>query len=159
LTGGVLRALALWAIRVYQRWVSPHKGFACAHRVHQGGASCSAVGLRLIRRHGLRRGLPLLRQRLGRCGEVHRRYHTAPRRMFSGLLLRQRGDCDPPCDLPCDADIDCKKSLRCLECLDCGCDACDWFDRKKRRDADQRKRRSDSKAKASASASGHRAGK
>ena len=134
----LLRTLALWAITAYRRWLSPHKGFACAHRVHQGGPSCSAVGLRLIRRHGVWHGVPLLRQRLRRCGDVHRRYHPAPRRLFSGLLQRQRGDCDPPCDLPCDGDRD-----GCLDCVDCGCDACDWRDRKRdRKKATQKGRRS-----------------
>ena len=42
-------ALALGLIRAYQRWVSPYKGFACAHRVHRGGPSCSVVGAQVVR--------------------------------------------------------------------------------------------------------------
>lgn len=128
-------ALALELIRAYQRWVSPYKGFACAHRVHRGGPSCSVVGARVLRRFGLWRGLPVLRLRLRTCGAVHQLHrtqpmhlHPHPRRMFSGLLLRQRGDCDLPCDV-----VDCdgpggKKDWLC-DCLSCGCD---WPDRKKR---------------------------
>lgn len=126
-------ALALAAVRAYQRWVSPYKGFACAHRVHRGGPGCSAVGARLLRRFGVWHGWPLLRQRLRACGDVHRAHHGnrqgAPRRWFTGLALRQRGDCD----LPCDFDA-CDGPGRgwALDCCDCGCDLFDWGGRKKR---------------------------
>jgi putative component of membrane protein insertase Oxa1/YidC/SpoIIIJ protein YidD len=57
-------ALALAAIRFYQRHISPHKGFSCALRVATGGASCSAYGYAVIARFGLVRGLGLLQRRL-----------------------------------------------------------------------------------------------
>ncbi len=138
-----LTALALAAVRAYQRWVSPHKGFACAHRVHRGGRGCSAVGARLLRRYGVWNSWPLLRQRLRACGEVHRTHHRAPRRLFTGLTLRQRGDCDLPCDLGgCDGPGGGGK-WSALDCCSCGCDLFDWGDRKKReeRRAERKKRR------------------
>ncbi|MFN7692468.1 MAG: membrane protein insertion efficiency factor YidD, partial [Burkholderiales bacterium] len=67
--------LALSLIHADQRRISPHHGFAGAHRVHLGGPSCSSVGARLIRRFGLRKGLPVLRLRLQRCGDGHRLHH------------------------------------------------------------------------------------
>lgn len=51
----------------YQRYVSPYKGFCCAYRVHTGRASCSTLGRRVIRAHGLFGGLVLLSQRFRRC--------------------------------------------------------------------------------------------
>ncbi|ATD62555.1 MAG: membrane protein insertion efficiency factor YidD [Janthinobacterium svalbardensis] len=60
--------LALWAIRAYQRYVSPRKGFSCVYRVLTGGTSCSNYGYRVIARHGLRPGLVLLQRRLCACG-------------------------------------------------------------------------------------------
>ena len=116
---GPLSALALALIRAYQRWISPHKGFSCAHRVRLGGPSCSQVGARLIRLHGLRQGLPLLRERLRRCGDVHR--EAAPRYRPVGV----RGDCDcGGVDLDCFAD-----------CCECGSN-CNLFNSAKR---DQRR--------------------
>jgi putative component of membrane protein insertase Oxa1/YidC/SpoIIIJ protein YidD len=41
-----MRALA--AIRGYQRFLSPLKGFSCALRVFTGDESCSAYGDRVI---------------------------------------------------------------------------------------------------------------
>lgn len=125
-----LRALALAAIRTYQRWVSPHKGFACAWRVHTGRASCSQLAARAVRRYGVWGGWVLLRQRLHLCGVAYRRHqpHPAPQPApQSAPTVRQRppaaqrGDCDLPCvDLP---EIDCTPG-RGLDCLD-ACQVCD----------------------------------
>jgi uncharacterized protein len=115
----MIKALALAAIRFYQRHLSAHKGFCCAYRFHTGRASCSMLGYRAIRRHGLWVGLVLLRARLGKCGVAHRRYH----RQHSAALHGQAGFCDLSCDLPCDFDV----STACdvLGDLPCDCGP-DW---------------------------------
>jgi putative component of membrane protein insertase Oxa1/YidC/SpoIIIJ protein YidD len=92
-------ALALAAIRCYQRFISPYKGFSCALRVATGGASCSAYGHAVIARFGLRRGLGLLRRRFELCGHVHARMHAVP--PPHPRLKYQRGSCDVPCHGDC----------------------------------------------------------
>ena len=103
--------LALWAIRLYQRYLSPLKGFSCAYRVHRGGASCSAYGYRVIGRRGLLAGLRLLNRRLDRCGEVSRSRVEAA----NPLLHHQRGECGvlDVCDCATDS------SWGCDHCMDC----------------------------------------
>lgn len=66
-----MQQLVLSLSRCYRWFLSPYKGFRCAHRVHRGGLSCSAFGERAIRRHGVRAGLLVLRRRLRVCGRVH----------------------------------------------------------------------------------------
>ena len=127
-----MRELALAAIGVYQRYISPHKGFCCAYRAHTGAASCSALGARVIRRHGLFAGCVLLRQRLKRCGEVYRQCHPPGQRP----LAAQRGDCDVGCDTPGDG---CDVSDAC-DCCDC-----DFPDRKRKDRQARSKRRYDSR--------------
>lgn len=120
-----MKRFALALIRAYQRWISPRKGFHCAHRVHRGGAGCSAVGARLIRRHGLWHGLRLLRERLRRCGAVHAQARRP--------LVAQRGDCDIGCiDVP-GADCDGPGRFRLCDLGDC-CSSCDWPTRDRNRD-------------------------
>ncbi|UQV47483.1 membrane protein insertion efficiency factor YidD [Janthinobacterium lividum] len=115
--------LALWAIRAYQRFLSPWKGFTCAYRVLTGRDSCSAYGRRVIGRHGLRVGLPLLQRRLRACGERHRQ-HQALQQLGrrSGRHLAQAGFCD--CDIP---SPDCQH----CSCEPCDLLNCDWPRRKK----------------------------
>jgi putative component of membrane protein insertase Oxa1/YidC/SpoIIIJ protein YidD len=104
---------AVAAIGAYRRFVSPYKGFCCAWRAHTGGASCSTLGLRAIRRYGCRRGLGVLRRRLDRCGIAHRRC-SKPR----AAARREAGFCDLAC-VPC--DIDCGSAA--CGAIECG--ACD----------------------------------
>ncbi len=40
-----MRILAIWSIRGYQKFLSPHKGFKCAHASFYGGKSCSSAVL------------------------------------------------------------------------------------------------------------------
>lgn len=120
-----LRRLLLAAIRAYQRWVSPHKGFCCAYRVHTGRASCSTLGLRAVRRHGVFKGLGLIRRRTHLCGVAHRRHALAGLRRVQGGFI----DCDLPCSL--DADLSCLEGM----CDVADCCSCDWpslFSRRKR---------------------------
>lgn len=108
-----MKALALWAIRFYQRVISPNKGFRCAYAAHTGHASCSALGYRTIRRFGVKDGIGVLNARLHKCGVAHRRY--GPQR--TAALLAQAGFCDcdcgpTDCELPCDFGSEKKKKRR-----------------------------------------------
>jgi putative component of membrane protein insertase Oxa1/YidC/SpoIIIJ protein YidD len=129
-----MRTLLLAAIAAYQHYLSPHKGFCCAYRVHTGRQSCSALGFRAVRRYGVLTGLGILRRRVFLCGVAHRRYsppHKRPHRS-------QRGDCDLPCDLNCDLP----GSDACSSLGDvangCDCGSCDWPDRKRKKSDEEK---------------------
>lgn len=132
-----MRRVVLAAIRSYQLYVSPYKGFCCAYRELTGRASCSAFGYRAVRRYGVFSGLGLVRQRTHLCGVVHRRYRPSVRRLHP-----EQGVCDLGCDLPCDGchapdgcDLPSTRTVSnvCdyLSCCDCG--SCDWPSRKRRK--------------------------
>lgn len=109
-----MKAAVLLAITFYQRWISPHKRFSCAYRLHTGHASCSWLGFRAIRRYGVWRGAAVLRARFERCSAAHRQHQQLHPR--SHLHMRsQAGFCDG-CDIPCDG-IDC---VNCFGVGDCG---------------------------------------
>jgi uncharacterized protein len=99
-----MKGLLLWAIGNYQRFISPYKGYSCAHRVYKGGQGCSAYGYRAIARHGARKGLALLHRRLRACGTQFRLHN--PR------MHLQAGSCDLPsadchgCDSTCGDVLD-----------------------------------------------------
>lgn len=114
---GSLARLFLRAIRGYQHYLSPHKGFSCAYRCATGRDGCSGYGYRVIERFGLRTGLSLLRRRLRLCGDTHRRRAAIP----NPVLHYQRGECDcgVPCDTsganPCDCNSGCDPLERYLD--------------------------------------------
>jgi putative component of membrane protein insertase Oxa1/YidC/SpoIIIJ protein YidD len=120
-----MRRIALAAIRGYQRWISPHKGYCCALRAITGGDSCSAYGYHVIERFGLRRGLGLLDRRLALCGHVHGR--AAPAAPATPVRNpwrhKEQGHCDVPCDSPgCDAHGCGSLGGDVLDLASCGCD-------------------------------------
>ena len=65
-----ISALLYTLIELYQRYVSPYKGFRCAYRAHRGRHSCSEFGKRALARGGVAGFWPLLRRRFARCAEA-----------------------------------------------------------------------------------------
>jgi putative component of membrane protein insertase Oxa1/YidC/SpoIIIJ protein YidD len=61
------RHIVCAGIVVYQKCVSPCKGWHCAHGQFHGGPSCSEYGKRVIADHGVLRGYVLLQERFKEC--------------------------------------------------------------------------------------------
>lgn len=137
-----MKFIALFAIRFYQRAISPYKGFRCAYAACSGRASCSALGYRAIRRFGVWHGLAVLDRRLEKCGVAARR-NRPPTRAALGQQAGfvdcscDVGSCDlpscdlPSCDLPSGVGDACGGASDCLSC------DCDWRRRRAKRGDDQ----------------------
>lgn len=68
---GTVTSLALGAIRFYQKWISPYKGFRCAHHaLHQSG-SCSHYGYQVFSSHSVFEAFGLLQERFRECREAY----------------------------------------------------------------------------------------
>lgn len=65
--GAVVARALIWAINQYQRYVSPRKGFVCAHRVLHGGESCSEAVKRAAVEHGVIGAWGMGRRRSREC--------------------------------------------------------------------------------------------
>ena len=72
LSDRLIRRSATSLISFYQRYISPHKGFRCAHRVYHGGQSCSGYAKTAVQTYGLGAAMPLVRQRFSDCGQAAR---------------------------------------------------------------------------------------
>lgn len=64
---GLATKTALGLIFVYQRWISPRKGFRCAHSVLHGGPGCSGFAKEAIRDVGFWKAVRVIRQRFRDC--------------------------------------------------------------------------------------------
>jgi putative component of membrane protein insertase Oxa1/YidC/SpoIIIJ protein YidD len=128
-----MRRIALAMIALYQRFVSPIKGFSCAYRASTGGAGCSAHGYRVIERYGMWMGLRLLKRRLDSCSREYRK-HIGANRSRAALQApgrHQAGYCDVSCDA-CDLG-----SCACDVLGNCGSLPCDPFDGRRRHKDDE----------------------
>ena len=93
-------ALPVSLIRLYQRHLSPRKGFRCAHDVWYGAGGCSGCAIGALQRHGALAGSYLTLRRLlrchpgcdGGCDPVP----PQPPRFFTRLIDRERSDPSTP---------------------------------------------------------------
>ena len=95
-------------IGLYQRFVSPHKGFCCAYRYLTDRHSCSEFGKQAVLKHGLIVGWILLRRRFARCKDAWLQLESANHRRRK-RRSRWCDHCDLPCHvapaLPCDCSL------------------------------------------------------
>ena len=129
--------LALAAVKLYQRYVSPFKGFSCAYRIQTGRASCSGHGCRVIERYGILLGLKLIQRRLDQCGQKYRQHVNANKQRANLPVYHrhQAGFCDAGCDIGA-CDVGDLGSCACDVLSGCGSFPCDldfgnWRRRKK----------------------------
>jgi len=101
-------------IFLYQRLISPYKGFSCAYRVRHQSESCSNAVKGIVMEHGIIKGMPLIRRRFGQCREAFND-------LKAGYVVPHSADL--PCDVSCGASpFDCGGAPS----IDAGC--CDIFD-------------------------------
>jgi putative component of membrane protein insertase Oxa1/YidC/SpoIIIJ protein YidD len=79
-----MRQMAIASISGYQRYLSPHKGFKCAHRVLYGGKSCSEYVKQVIAQEGLVSAISASRHRFAAC-------HTA-NHILQATAMRSEGE-------------------------------------------------------------------
>lgn len=60
----------VFLISIYQKYISPYKGFACAHRVLHGGNSCSQHVKILLTEQDLQSAITLSRKRFQACKDA-----------------------------------------------------------------------------------------
>ena len=110
------------AIGVYQRYISPYKGFRCAHHAHTGQRSCSAYARGVVKRLGAFALIEAMPRQFDRCKAAYAaileaRANTNSEDDKKNNRWYDSCDCgasDIPfnifgkgnhCDLPCDGDI------------------------------------------------------
>lgn len=87
-----LDTLTLSAIRLYQRRLSPRKGFRCAHAALHGGETCSAAVARIVREDGVTGGRTRIAARFRECRSAHNALHAGSP-LALGTGVRTRGVC------------------------------------------------------------------
>lgn len=63
----ILSKIVIYMIKQYQFYISPYKGYHCAHAILHGRDSCSSYAKRVIGKYGIITGLKLLFHRFRSC--------------------------------------------------------------------------------------------
>lgn len=145
-----VRQIAVASISGYQKYISPKKGFSCAHRVLYGGESCSQYIKRAIAQRGLSQGIKAAGHRFAACKNANKilkaRYHSQSndenpnsqdndRTKLQKEISRRNSNCQNDCcntlsELNCDIldrGLDCGIS-KCGSAPDCSCADCSSLD-------------------------------
>jgi putative component of membrane protein insertase Oxa1/YidC/SpoIIIJ protein YidD len=69
--GFILKFVMVMVIRVYQKYLSPSKGFSCAYAILNASDSCSEYFRKTVISHGTKKSIPLLQRRLRECKLAH----------------------------------------------------------------------------------------
>lgn len=91
--------IALGIIAFYQRFLSPYKGYHCAHASLHQGESCSHAVQAIIRDHGVWQGRQLIRQRFAACQDAHGQLKEDARRRKEKAKDKAADCCGNGCDL------------------------------------------------------------
>ncbi|WP_017655102.1 membrane protein insertion efficiency factor YidD [Fortiea contorta] len=110
LVDSLSRQVGVAAITGYQKHISPHKGFVCAHRVLYGGDSCSGYIKRMVAQHGFKVALVKSRERFQACKQA---YQT----LRSQSEKEEKSDSPSPKKDPLFGS----DGAYCVECADVGC--------------------------------------
>ncbi len=118
LTALSLSPVAVRLIELYQRFLSPLKGFACAYRCrNRRRSSCSQFAKRAFARRGIFAGFDLLDRRFAKCSAAAKVLEYEPReKRGKPARAKREWDCDPVSG--CDA-------AACPDLPSAGCDALD----------------------------------
>lgn len=129
LMDNVLRRAACSSITGYQRYLSPYKGFRCAHRALHHDESCSAYAKRVISEQGISAALPAIRRRFAECREAYRLLKLADREGSYGpgdegdaAPNRPAGDANKPGGITHSASKPRSNDAGCCEATSAACD-------------------------------------
>jgi putative component of membrane protein insertase Oxa1/YidC/SpoIIIJ protein YidD len=118
-----------WAIGLYQRHLSPRKGFTCAHRKLHGGASCSGYFRELVTTEGFTNAIQPFQQRLIDCRKANDQLRMMAAAEADGVeeSLDEPGESNEPSKaIPSSGDnTDLSSACECGGYALQGCDAID----------------------------------
>jgi putative component of membrane protein insertase Oxa1/YidC/SpoIIIJ protein YidD len=70
------KTIVINSINIYQKRISPHKGFSCSHRIVNGGESCSDYIKRTFSQQNLTQSVKFSLQRFKDCSNVSKTLST-----------------------------------------------------------------------------------
>lgn len=122
-----MKYFAIGIINLYQKYISPYKGFSCAYSLGTGGLSCSAYGKLVISKYGVNKGYSLLKRRFSDCKFCSEKLtqNKIEKRKKANLKQAGFGDCGG-CDLP-SCDVSCQSCDFHLNRVTDSFDSCNFF--------------------------------
>lgn len=88
---------AIISIELYQKYISPHKGFCCAYKVHHNDISCSEFAKQTIKEIGLIKSIEKIKNRFNECkianDYIQNEYEQNSKKEFKQGKCEKCGQC------------------------------------------------------------------
>jgi len=68
----IANIIFIWLIVLYQRYISPHKGYSCAHSALHGNLSCSSWAIQVLEKQKFYLFFPLMKRRFHACNQAYK---------------------------------------------------------------------------------------
>lgn len=112
------RQVGVAVITGYQKHISPHKGFVCAHRVLYGGESCSQYIKRVVSQYGLKVAFVKSHERFQACKQANQILRAQADDLESNEEGEESNTLPPP---PKKSSFISGNNTSCVDCADVGC--------------------------------------
>jgi putative component of membrane protein insertase Oxa1/YidC/SpoIIIJ protein YidD len=93
----VITKTAIVSIELYQKYISPHKGFCCAYRVYHEDLSCSEFALQTIEQNGILKSIAKIKNRFKECklasNYIQDEYELNSKKEFKESKFEKCGKC------------------------------------------------------------------
>lgn len=130
-----MRHFFIFLITVYQKYISPYKGFRCAYGCYHKTLSCSAIIKNIITEQGLLAGWPLIKQQFKQCQTAYSllinddEQPPPPQNESScyNKLKKEAKECAQEASCRCVGDI----GSDCIPDLPCDANPCNYYTFKK----------------------------
>ncbi len=93
------------SIELYQKHISPHKGYRCAYRASTGGHSCSEFTKLAISEHGLITAYPQIREQFRQCKLAAEKIEEDKKKKNKKDDKSSSWDCADPSCTECGCDV------------------------------------------------------
>lgn len=128
-----MRHFFIFLITLYQKYLSPYKGFRCAYACYHHSLSCSARVKNIIAEHGLLAGWPLIKQQFKDCHLAYQALETEREKREREKRQRRRQGQQRDCLSKKNQDrCDCLSNFGdCIPDLSCDINPCNYHTFKK----------------------------
>lgn len=98
----ICQKILISTVLFYRKFISPYKGFKCAHAHHTHGLSCSTYGLKALQENKPFVALSLIKERLNACSVIYHLYQPNPVSKPKFHFYKKQAGFIDSCDVPCD---------------------------------------------------------
>jgi len=87
-----MKTIAIWGINLYQKYLSPYKGYRCAYGVYHQNGTCSSIIKSHIKKHGMIKAYLMIKGQFTACKVAYAALQARAEEEGNGRCLMRNSD-------------------------------------------------------------------